>query len=91
MPKEEKGFIKKHRNTLNFAVLLLFVFALGVYFWKVIRPKIILTSCTEIAVNTSHIQARTSFFLDTTELYEEALNECLYQAGVDPLIAEPAE
>jgi len=75
----------KYRNKLNFIILIIFVLSLGIYFWNIIRPKIIISSCSEIALNTSHVQARTSVFIDTSQAYDIAFNECVYQAGVDPL------
>ncbi|MCH7641060.1 hypothetical protein IID22_02610 [Patescibacteria group bacterium] len=85
MPEESKDILKKYKDKINFLILIIFVLFLGSFFWNNIRPKIIISSCTEIALNTSHIQARTSVFIDTTQAYDLAFNECVYQAGVDPL------
>lgn len=82
MPEDFKKAYDKHKDKLHIFILIFFAYAIGKYFWVNIRPKIVLSSCNEIALSTSHIQARTSVFIDTSEAYEFELNECLIKSGV---------
>ena len=80
MPEDK---LKKFKSRLNFYSLISFSILIGFVFWQFIRPKILITSCSEIALNTSHVQSRTSLFIDTTSSYEVELNRCLVDAGLD--------
>ncbi len=80
MPEDK---LKKFKSRLNFYSLISFSILIGFVFWQFIRPKILITSCSEIALNTSHVQSRTSLFIDTTNSYKAELNKCLIDAGLD--------
>lgn len=91
MPKSGNGIKKtlaSRRTKFNFIILFIFVATLGIYFWNTVRPKIVFASCSEIAINASQLQARNGFSINSDHLYDEALNECLYKAGVDPQVTE---
>jgi len=74
---------EKHKSKLFTILLIVFASAIGIFFWKVIRSNIVLTSCSEIALNSTHVQSRGNLFIDTTESYELNLNDCLVQAGLN--------
>lgn len=74
---------EKHKNKLFTVLLIVFASTIGIFFWKVIRSNIVLTSCSEIALNSTHVQSRANLFIDTNESYELNLNDCLSQAGIN--------
>ena len=76
-------FFDKHKSKLYTLLVIATALTIGVYFWRVVRSNIVLTSCSEIAVDTTHLQSRTNLFIDTNDSFELNLNDCLSQAGLD--------
>lgn len=74
---------EKYKNKLFTVLLIVFASAIGIFFWRVIRSNIVLTSCSEIALNSTHVQSRANLFIDTNDSYELNLNDCLSQAGLN--------
>lgn len=76
-------FFDKHKSKIYTLLLIAFAITIGLFFWKVVKSNIVLTSCSEIAVNTTHVQSRSNLFIDTKDSFELNLNDCLSEAGLN--------
>lgn len=81
MAEKKSDQIKSKFYTL---LMVVFAFSIGLFFWKVIRNNILVSSCSEIAINSTHLQSRTSLFVDTSSSYELNLNDCMKEVGLNP-------
>ena len=67
----------EHKSRLYLIIYILFAALIGYIFWYYVRPKILLATCSDAAVQASNVYARTNLPTDNTDNYENVLDECL--------------
>ncbi len=80
MPKDDRPLYEKHGDKLRFLVLISFALIVASIFWNRVRNKILFTSCSQIALNSTHVKLRTNLLVDSEETYAVDLYECLINA-----------
>lgn len=80
-----QNFLKKHKDKIYFFIYISASFLLCWWAWSSLRPKIIISGCSEIALKVSQVEARTKFDTTVSDSYENALNNCLIELGISPL------
>ncbi len=74
---------QKTKEKFYIAVLIMYALAIGALFWNQFRPRLVLSQCSETALQSSQSYFRNSLPTDNTGVksYEELLNECLQEFG----------
>ena len=72
----------KHKSKFYLLIFVLTAIVLGWGVWNNYRPRIILASCYDIADRSLNLQKRSSLFEETELTYQETLQGCLRDAGL---------
>lgn len=84
MSSSLKEILKEHKSKIHFIILFIAAYTIGFFFWNYLRPKILISSCSDIAFKSSQIQARISVSVDTDNNYKNLFDDCLKDIGITP-------
>lgn len=81
---ESKGaFWDQLKSILYLVVFLVTAISMFWYFWKFYRPKIAISKCSDAAYGSSSSYERNNLSTDNFVTYEELLDQCLTDFGVN--------